>query len=390
MRQAVRRFGLAALAIAAQAPAIPTRRLGAPEAEFGEPFTAVTSVRELRDGRVLVADARDKTLQLIDLKAGTASRIGREGDGPGEYGIPQRLVALLADTTLLFDPRNARVMVILPDGTPGPLLRIPELDPATHGGPRAADLNGRFYYEVSRPGVPGDLYESSHVDVIRLDRATRRVDTVATLALPDRLSTGGRVLPGGMVRQFTNKPLAPQDVAAFAADGRVAIVRAKDYRVEWLAPRGARVQGPPTPYEPVRITSAEREAFLASQTRPGNIILRGPAAAAGGPGAPRAAPIPRGSDPFADQPVDWPDHKPPFLAGAAVVAPDGRLWVLKTRPHDRPVPTYDVFDGSGRLVERIALPERTRLAGFGRGVAYLARADEDDLLWLGRYSLQNP
>jgi hypothetical protein len=30
------------------------------------------------------------------------------------------------------------------------------------------------------------------------------------------------------------------------------------------------------------------------------------------------------------------------------------------------------------------LPKRTRLAGFGKGVVYLARTDEDDLVWLQR------
>lgn len=376
-----------ALAIPAPQQQLPLRRLGVPEVEFSEPFTAVTSLRELRDGRVLVADARDKIMQLVNFRAGTAIKVGREGAGPGEYGIPQSLVALPADTTLLYDPMNGRLLLILPDGTPGSVLRVPEFNPAARGTPRAADARGRFYYEVQRLGTPGGPYDASRVDVVRFDRATARADTLATLQLPEQLSTGVRVLPGGMVRRFTNKPLASQDIAAYAADGRVAIVRAKDYHIEWLAPDGKQAVGPATPYERVRITNAEREAFLASQTRPGNIIISSAPGAGSAPGAPRAAPIPRGADPSADQPVEWPDHKPPFLAGAAAVAPDGRLWVLKTRPHDDPVPVYDVFDGGGRLVERIALPPRTRLAGFGRGVVYLARTDADDLQWLGRYRL---
>jgi hypothetical protein len=44
----------------------------------------------------------------------------------------------------------------------------------------------------------------------------------------------------------------------------------------------------------------------------------------------------------------------------------------------------------GRQVERVALPARTRLAGFGSGVVYLARTDDDDLQWLGRYRLPGP
>ena len=379
-------LGLLAIPALQQQP--PTRRLGPPEVELSEPFTRVTSLRALSDGRVLVADGRDRILHLVDFRAGTATKVGREGSGPGEYGIPQSLVALPADTTLLYDPMNSRLLVILPGGTLGPLLRIPELDPAIRGPPRAADARGTLFYEVSRPVEPGTLYQASKVDIVRLDRATRRLDTLATLQLPERMSTGARQLPGGLLRSHTNKPLAARDVAAFAPDGRVAIVRAADYRVEWLGPDGARTAGPATPYQRIRIDAAEREAFLASQTRPGNIIVRGPTGGAPGAAAPRAAPIPRGAGSFDDQPAEWPDYKPPFLAGAATVAPDGRLWVLKTRRHDDPVPVYDVFDRAGRLVERIAIPPRTRLAGFGGGAAYLIRTDADDLEWLGRYPLR--
>jgi hypothetical protein len=371
---------------------IPLRRIGAPEVELREPFTAVSSIRELSDGRMLVADARDKVLWLVDFASGTGVKVGREGAGPGEYGMPQSLLALPADTTLLYDPIHARLLHILPNGTPGPLFRITEPDLATQGPPRAADHRGRFYYALSRRPVPGAMYAPTRTDIVRFDRAGGRADTLGTLGLPERAFSGARAMPGGMIQGFTNKPLAPQDIAAFGSDGRVAVVRARDYRVEWFGADGRVVQGPPAPYERVRITSAERDAFLASQTRPGSIIVRGPAGGTGsasaGPGTQRAAPIPRGSDPFADQPVEWPDYKPPFLAGAAAIAPDGRLWVLKTRAHDDPVPVYDVFDQSGQVVERVALPVKTRLAGFGRNGLYLARSDEDDLLWLGRYALR--
>lgn len=380
-------LALAAVALATPAPwqQPPLRRLGTAVVEFREPFTAVTSIRELRDGRALVADARDKVLHLVDFRAGTTTRVGRDGAGPGEYGIPQSLVALPADTTLLYDPMNARLLIILPDGTPGSLFRIVEPNPATNGPPRAA-AGGRFYYEISHPVEPGGRYGASRTDIVRFDRTTPRADTLATLVLPEQVATGFRVLPGGMTRRYTNKPLAAQDIAAFAPDGRVAVVRAREYRVEWIGLDGKVLQGPITPYERVKLTEAERDAFLAGQTQPGNIIVRGGPAAGRPTGAPRSVPIPRGTDP-ADQPVEWPEFKPPFLAGAAAVAPDGKLWVLKTRPHDDPVPVYDVFDGSGQLIERLALPPRTRLVGFGQGVAYLARTDVDDLQWLGRYRL---
>ena len=82
--------------------------------------------------------------------------------------------------------------------------------------------------------------------------------------------------------------------------------------------------------------------------------------------------------------MTWPAVKPPFLAGAVQVDRTGRVWVLRTRAWNDSIPTFDVFDTSGRVVERVTLPRLTRLVGFGNGVVYLARTDDDDLIWLQR------
>src|SRR5262245_36417207 len=109
MRQLVTRISHA-LALALFAPtvgmaqaagAVPTRPIGKVDVEYREPFTTVTSVRELRDGRVIVADSRDKTLQLIDLVKGSAAPVGRSGSGPAEWLNPTRLFALPGDTTMM-------------------------------------------------------------------------------------------------------------------------------------------------------------------------------------------------------------------------------------------------------------------------------------------------
>jgi hypothetical protein len=74
---------LAALTFAGAAGSqnVPTRTLAKPDAEFSEPFTAIGNVRELSDGRVVVNDATEKTLQLLDFSSGKISAIGREGEG---------------------------------------------------------------------------------------------------------------------------------------------------------------------------------------------------------------------------------------------------------------------------------------------------------------------
>src|SRR5690242_3721427 len=95
----IRRIGLVSallprIALHAQQPVV----LGKPDAEFAEPFTLIRTIRELSDGRVLVVDPRDRIVQLVDFRSGTATKVGRTGAGPGEYGLPDRIIALPGDS----------------------------------------------------------------------------------------------------------------------------------------------------------------------------------------------------------------------------------------------------------------------------------------------------
>lgn len=89
---------------------------------------------------------------------------------------------------------------------------------------------------------------------------------------------------------------------------------------------------------------------------------------------------------------DWPAFKPPFVGGGrfstnVVAAPNGDVWVLRTRAANDEVPTYDIFDARGQVTGRMALPKGSRLLAFGNGTIYLSRMDEDDLLYIQRYRL---
>jgi hypothetical protein len=43
---------------------------------------------------------------------------------------------------------------------------------------------------------------------------------------------------------------------------------------------------------------------------------------------------------------------------------------------------YDVFDRRGQLVDRVQLPDSTRLVGFGATSIFLARVTDDGLEYL--------
>lgn len=376
IRAVILPLALCAAPLAAQS--VPRTTLGQPEARLADPFDHVSAVRELRDGRVIVADHFAKTVTLADLRTGATTAIGREGQGPGEYAFPIGLVALPGDTTLLVDPGQRRFMVIGPDAKPAGLLSFPH----NMGGlvqARGADREGRIYLQGS--GLSGDpngpLTLPDSAPVIRWNRAHDRMETVGQVKLPSvqqATSNSG----GARAVVMRREPFAPQDDWAVGADGRVGVLRAANYHAEWWTPAGQRVSGPAVVYEKVPVTSADKERYrkAAAANQRGGFRIQ-----IGGSGGGRAGPPP----PVLDEPT-WPPVKPPFREATLLVAPDGVLWAERYGA-DGAARVYDLFDAQGRLVRQVELPKASRLVGFGPASLYVATTTEDDLEALSRYRL---
>lgn len=389
--------------LVAQQPRL--RSISRMEAEYPDPFTCVRwgSIRELSDGRLVVADPTEKRLEIIDFRRETGTKIGREGSGPGEWGLPMALVPLPGDTTLLYDPQNGRLQKILANGT----MLEEGVSLGTGGGgmtitlpPRGYDRLGRLYFQspgfTIRPGTP--MVPSDSAPITRFDPRTSKTDTIGYIGtLRPQVQTsnqGGRQM--NMVMFGGSNPFAPQPTWAVLPDGRVGIVGPEPYRVEWIASTGIRSSGPPVTYERLRVTEADKNpprsgpscSFTITRDvggAAGEVRARATAMAAVGARAGGAGGAPRD---------DWPEFKPPFVTSGgqspAVATPTGELWVLRTRAANDEIPTYDVFDATGRMVSRVALPKGARLLGFGNGTIYLSRMDADDLVYIQRWRLDTP
>ena len=381
---------------------VQSRQLGKAESEFADPFTQIAGVRELKDGRVLVIDTRDKVVQLVDLKTGSATKVGREGQGPGEYSLPMAVVALPGDTSAVYDPLNQRYLVIGPDGKPGNFFSArPDNDDdsrdaaARPGGgplfrgfsmapPRGTDYSGNIYVAGSpmKFGPDGPVPLDS-APLERFDRMKKSFQTVGYIKLPKgNTQVSGRA--GQLnVRMGGANPFAARDDWAVAADGRIAVIRADDYHIEWIAPNGQRTAGPATPYNKTKLTNAHKKWWQETQRRRASGIM---ITNNNGKMSASTAPPPSGPPEERD---DWPEYLPPFLGnGAAQVAPNGQLWVLQASASDDVLPTYDIFDAAGKLSARVQLAKRSRVVGFGNNTVYVVRSDEDDLQYLQRYRLQ--
>jgi hypothetical protein len=366
---------LAAVApLAAVAQSVPSVTLSRPEVRYEEPFDNVSGVRELHDGRVIVSDLFAKTVTLVDLTAGTGTAIGREGQGPNEFSFPIGIIGLPGDTTLVVDPGQRRFLRINPDGKPAGTIAFP-----SDGGMlqyKGADALGRIYFQgspINRMAIDPNAPIPDSVPVLRWDRAKSRLDTLGKIKGPQMSMKVGK--PGGNSRMIMmrQQPFSPSDDWSVAPDGRVAVARVADYRVEWWGANGRKVTGEPVKYARVPISQADKDEVAKAGANPrGRLVIGG--------GAGRAAPPP----PPADDNIDWPAAKPPFAARTARMSPDGEFWVERSMPAGG-APTYDVFDASGRLARQVVLPKNARLVGFGAGSIYLSRSDEDDLQWLEKY-----
>jgi hypothetical protein len=295
------------------------------------------SVRELRDGRVLVADLQTPAVQLLDARGALAKTIGRKGQGPGEYIEPRAVLAHPGDTTLIVDRQLRRVVVLSPGGDAVRTVALP--DPLAREANQAqSDELGTIYTNDAGFGLTP---RSDLRPVHRWAFGASRVDSVAGLRTAqmvrsERKGPDGRVM-GIMVRAV---PYSPEDGWAVAPDGAVAIVRADPYRVEWMLPGGAIVRGPVQQYSAVPVTAKERAA---------------------------------------DREASLPAAKPPFVASSVLADPFGRVWVGHYITEKATTRRWSIFDRRGARVTTLELPRTVDLLHLGGRGVYVTRRDADDV-----------
>jgi hypothetical protein len=339
-------------------------------------FASIAGARELRDRRVLVSDAGGPAIYVIDPRTGAVRKLGREGAGPNEYRRPGGIYPNTNGGSFVLDRGQARVLAVDAQGTLTGTRSIEVRgfsSAADDVDPRRIDGALHTYYSNSlgslraRPGGGG----ADSLPILRFDPRRQRSDTVGLL---------GRTTPtvisseNGVTR--TRTPIfSPADGWGVASDGSVAIVRATPYRVEWIAPDGGRTTGTTIAYMPVAVTAADREAREGPQQ----------SAAIGS----RTAGGRTTSISTAGVEAVYADVKPAFDPEDIIVAPDGKVWVGRHEPARATHAVYDVFDRSGARVDRIALPPRARVVGFGPTAVYAAELDADDIPHLRKYRLAN-
>jgi hypothetical protein len=349
-------------ALAAQAT--PQLTLGRRTDLPGVEFSRITDVRELADGRLLVTDAIDKQLYVVDFAKQTSRTIGRQGAGPGEYRMPGRLLAISRDSTLLVDNAGGRWLVMVRDSF---VDVVTSTDPAMAGGRLVIGADGigsvlttRTARSLEAAG-PNLNFQNDSSYLLRVRRKSGSIDTLVKIrARPAHIEVKGPSDNPTSVSVMMN-PITTGEQAVPFPDGAIAVARLDPYRVDWII--GSRhVLGKPLPFETINVTRDEKVAVLARSMN-----------AQGKPLAPEDV-------------TGWPEVFPPFPASGMLAAPDGNLWIRRAPTRNHPATDYDIVDRTGKLVGRLHLPSNEVIAGIGRASLFVIQTDSDDVQHLERYA----
>lgn len=194
---------------------IPVYALGQVTAETIDDFQSITSIKAFSDGRVLVHDQSARTLRLYDSTLMSSTLIAGNDSGAMRYGAgPSILIPFWGDSVLFLDAASQSVLVMNADGAVGRAISLPAGSDAVDllSGQPALDPRGRLYYRL-----PSGAASPDSAGIVRVNLKAKTVDTIA------RLATSG----------------IKRDDWAVLADGTVAIVRGRDYGIDWIRPDGS-------------------------------------------------------------------------------------------------------------------------------------------------------
>ena len=395
----------AATAGAQQQP--PIRQLGAISAKSTVTWSNILGLRALPGGRVLVNDVAGRKVVLLD---STLAQIGIVADttpatATAYSGRIASIIPYRADSTLFVDPQSMSMMVIDPSGKmTSRVMALPRSEDAgmlggALGSSAGLDAKGRLVYRVpfrmfrngpppsGAGGMPMPPAPPESAMVVRVDLATRQVDTVGIIKIPKMNVQMSQDDKGNVRVTMEMNPLPTVDEWTVLSDGTIAFVRGRDYHVDFLNADGSKTSAPKIPFEWQRLSDEDKVAFidsvkaararLAATAPAGPTPAGSPAGPAGGSpdggGATRVV-VQMGPDGggrggaggFNGQPQmnfvspsELPDYKPPFFANSVRADASGNIWVRTIPTRQIPGgPVYDVIiigfgsDGAVYLVTR--------------------------------------
>lgn len=348
-------------------------RIGSLDGPAEYSFSEINSLAVSRSGTIYVDDTHPPSIREFDPDGRLVRRIGREGEGPGEFRSIAGVSVLPDGRLALWDRGARRITEYDADGEFTRALRIDGVDPPYPFGGRSfqTDAAGRYYLRifVEAPSLAlasGAIrygYARISPDGVVLDTLTAPVAPVAKRGESIVIHT----------RSGDRSPFPELMLDALSPHGYLVVGFNATYEFTILDPAGP-VRVEPEGFRPVEVESGERaewQARVAFAER-------------------------RSGSPFAEVPRRKPAYRDLWVDS------EGRTWVhryAEAVQRDEPIselwlddpegtvpritwaePTrYDVFGADGRSLMCVRVPDDSEvLASRGSLVWGISRGDLDE------------
>ncbi len=428
-----------------QPPAV--RQLGPITNVSRDSLASVTAAVQVSGGRVYVNDISARRVLLYDSTLASMTVVAdSSGSSANAYGSRAgTLLPYRGDSALFITPAALSMLVLSPEGA---ITRTMAMPPAGGGlpallgnifGTPGFDARGRLaYYSPVRlafrgpptTGAPILMEPPDSAFIVRFDFPTRTLDTAGSIRIARSRTNVNRDDQGHFNINMTAFPPMTVDDWAVTSDGSIAVLRGRDYHVDWLTADGTWTSSPRMPFAWEQMNDSVKTALIDSTAAAMQTIMdsmparmqraagggAGPqmqvrggegAAAVGGGGTMQVTIVaPGGGEGRAGGGgggggggpttvtmttpkvikaalADVPDYRPAFRQGSVRADVEGNLWIRTNKMVDgRPV--YDVVNRSGELTDRLQLPAFRTIAGFGPGVVYMGVRDSSGVMHLER------
>ncbi len=389
---------------------VPRQPIGPLVATSPVAFRAITQLVTLSDGRVLVNDPLRRQVILLDSTLALATIVldsvaGRENSYGSATGV---LLPFRGDSALFNDRVDNTLLVLGPRGTICRVMAAPLGGTPTMFSPRlgmfyttsmslsdAVPESRRLYPAVGEPDNIIEVDDSLLVASLDLATRSRRIDTVATIASGDRVTLTLRANHKGSTT-FLAPPFPYIDASVVVSDGSLALLRSREYRLEWINADGTRALSPKLPFDWHPLPDAERTRLTDSinlgrttefATRLTTWVADSAAGTlqttsavtytAGGTRLERQVKVPRPVPPLLVDVADVPQYLPPTSRGAVVADADDNVWIrlLPFPPATDADAIYDVVNRQGALLRRVTVPAGHTIIGLTSGFVFLSSAN---------------
>ncbi|HEY9229244.1 MAG TPA: hypothetical protein VIP11_21510, partial [Gemmatimonadaceae bacterium] len=255
------------------------RPIGAVTGTSAITFQQVQHLRALADGRVLVNDPGKRQVLMLDSSLANPKVVIDSAGGVNMYGMSAgALIPFAADSTLFVDRGASAFLVIDPTGNVARVMSFPPGNPSSYltsptayGYPAYSSSFGVVYRipmprpQLQRP-APGAPEVTMKIEdsaiVVTMSVKRRTVDTVARVATGSTLTMR---MTSTSTNTNTQTPLFPVfDDWTVMSDGAIAVLRGREYRVDFYDGEGTRTPGPRLAYPWNQLDDTEKTKMVDS------------------------------------------------------------------------------------------------------------------------------